>query len=329
MSTPVTDDQRCSVVSARLAEPMPGTAPLARAWLVLEQPGPYGRVALTESHLPAAVGAAVAAAAEGTRTSVLLARTVGRHADEHETTASRRFWFAHSAPGGVRMRSGVLQDSTLLRPELPDLLRDAGQGQLPPWGTKDDSPLLLVCTNARRDRCCAIEGLPLAEGLAAGPHAARVLEANHLGGHRFAPTALLLPSANVFGRLDLAAATEVLDAALEGRVGAMPLLRGRTSAAAPAQAAAIAVRLAEAVDGLDDLDVLRRVGEHVAPVPLSYAGDAGLADLEVRHVDGRSWTVTVRRIESALPDRSESCGKAAVPVASWVADEPVPAAPWA
>lgn len=322
------DADRCSVVSARLGEPMPGTAPLARAWLVLEQPGPYGRVALTESHLPAAVGAALSRAVEGTRTSVLLARTTGRHADDHEATTSRRFWFAHSAPGGVRMRSGVLQDSVLLRPDLPEVLREAGNGQLPPWGTKDDAPLLLVCTNSRRDRCCAIEGLPLAEGLAAGPHAGRVLEVNHLGGHRFAPTAMLLPHGNVFGRLDLGSATEVLDAAADGRIGAMHLLRGRTSAPPAAQSAAIAVRLAESIDGLDDLDVLRRVGEHAAPVPLSFAPEDGVADLEVRHVDGRSWSVRVRRTVAELPDRAESCGKAAVAVASWVAEEPVPGMRW-
>lgn len=322
------DADRCSVVSARLGEPMPGTAPLARAWLVLEQPGPYGRVALTESHLPAAVGEALSRAVEGTRTSVLLARTTGRHADDHEETTSRRFWFAHSAPGGVRMRSGVLQDSVLLRPELPDVLREAGNGQLPPWGMKDDSPLLLVCTNSRRDRCCAIEGLPLAEGLAAGEYAGRVLEVNHLGGHRFAPTAMLLPHGNVFGRLDLASATAVLEAAADGRIGAMHLLRGRTSAAPAAQAAAIAVRLGESIDGLDDLDVLRRVGEHAAPVPLSFAPDDGVADLEVRHVDGRTWSVRVRRTVAELPDRAESCGKAPVPVASWVAEAPVPGMRW-
>jgi hypothetical protein len=118
-------------------------------------------------------------------------------------------------------------------------------------------------------------------------------------------------------------------AAARGRIGAMGLLRGRSSAAAPAQSAAIAVRLGHDVDGLDDLDVLRRVGEHAAPVPLSYVGEDGVADLEVRHVDGRAWTVRVRRVTSALPDRAESCGKAAVPVVSWVAEEPVAAERWA
>jgi len=137
-----------------------------------------------------------------------------------------------------------------------------------------------------------------------------------------------LPHGYVFGRLDLASATEVLDAAGAGRIGAMPLLRGRTSAAPAAQAAAVAVRRAWGIDGLDDLDVLRRVGEHAAPVPLSFAPEDGEAELEVRHVDGRSWTVRVRRTAGVLPDRAESCGKAAVPVASWVAEEPAPGMRW-
>jgi hypothetical protein len=108
----------------------------------------------------------------------------------------------------------------------------------------------------------------------------------------------------------------------------MHLLRGRTSGAPAAQSAAIAVRRAFGIDGLDDLDVLRRVGEVVAPLPLSFAPEDGIADLEVRHVDGRTWTVRVRRTEAELPDRAESCGKAAVPVASWVAEEPVPGMRW-
>ncbi|MGD9957481.1 MAG: hypothetical protein AB7V23_15570, partial [Candidatus Nanopelagicales bacterium] len=154
------------------------------------------------------------------------------------------------------------------------------------------------------------------------------LEVNHLGGHRFAPTAMQLPHGYVYGRLDVAAADDVLDSAAAGRIGAVERLRGRTSAAPAAQAAAIAVRRAFAVDGLDDLDVLRRVGEHAAPLPLSFAPEDGVAELEVRHVDGRTWSVLVRRTSGELPDRAESCGKAAVPVASWVPEEPVPGVPW-
>jgi hypothetical protein len=322
------DEGRCSAVSARLGEPLAGSAPLARAWLVLEQPGPYGRQALTESHLPAEVGAAVSRAAEGTRVTVLLARRPGHHADDRAGGSTRRFWFAHCAAGGTRMRSGVLDDSVLLRPDLPDVLRDASRGQLPPWGARDDAPLLLVCTNSRRDRCCAIEGRPLAAELAQGPHGDRVLEANHLGGHRFAPTALLLPSGFLYGRLDAAAGAQILAEAQEGRLAALDRLRGRSSAAAPAQAAAIAVRREAGAVGVDDVDVLHQVGEHHVPVPLGLAPDADEVRLEVRHVDGRTWDVLVRR-EAVAADRPESCGKAAVPARAWRAVEVAAAAPWA
>jgi len=324
VTPPVSDDERCSAVSARLGEPLAGTAPLARAWLVLEQPGPYGRDALTDSHLPAEIGAALAAACEGTRTTVLLARTVGRHADDG-AGGPRRFWFAHTAPGGVRMRSGTIDDAVLVRPDLPTVLADAAHGQLPPWGVRDDDPLLLVCTNARRDRCCAVEGLPLAEAVSAV--GARVLEVNHLGGHRFAPTALLLPWGYAFGRLTPDAALGIVSAAASGRLGRTDLLRGRTSAALPAQAAAIAVRLREGLDGIDDIDVLRRVGEHAVPIALSFAPADGHAELEVRHRDGRAWQV-VLEMTSPVPDRSESCGKPAVPVRSWLPVSIEPAPTW-
>ena len=50
-------DDRCSVLTSAVGEPLAGTAPRARAWLVLEQPGPDGFAATTESHLPDAVNA--------------------------------------------------------------------------------------------------------------------------------------------------------------------------------------------------------------------------------------------------------------------------------
>ncbi len=322
------DAERCSVLARELAEPLAGSAPRARAWLVLEQPGPYGFSAPTESHLPDRVRAALGGLPKDSGTTVLLARSVGRHADDHAELRRRRFWFAHVAPGGVRMRSGVLDDDDLVRPDLDDVLSAAARGELPPWGTRSVEPLLLICTNARRDICCALAGRPVAEALAQDPgYSGRVLEVSHLGGHRFAATALLLPSGHVFGRLDPASAREVLDAAGVGRLGAPDHHRGRTSLAQPAQAAEHAVRRAMGVDALDVLDALRRVDDHVVPAGLRWAGDDGVADVEVRHSDGRAWQVRVVRTTMA-PRRPESCGKPAVEAHSWVADEPVEAPRW-
>jgi hypothetical protein len=299
---------------------------------VLEQSGPYGFSALTESHLPDEVRVALGALPKDSGTTVVLARRVGRHADQHSSVPRRRFWFAHVAPGGVQMRSGLLDDAELLRPDLIDVLAAASQGQLPPWGVTSDEPLLLVCTNSKRDVCCALEGRPVAESLAADPaYSSRVLEASHLGGHRFAPTALLLPSGHAFGRLDPDSARAVLDAAAVGDLGPLDHHRGRTSLPQPAQSAETAVRAAEGIAALDDLDALRRVGDRVLPAGLRWSGDddsdGSPAEVEVRHRDGRAWHVTVRR-ETLPGPKPESCGKRAVDAHVWVAGPVLPAPAW-
>ena len=90
-------------------------------------------------------------------------------------------------------------------------------------GTPLTDPLLLVCTHGRRDRCCALDGRALAAALAAAeePH---VWECSHLGGHRFAPTALVLPTGYLYGHLDPASAVAARKAAggRRGRAGPLP-----------------------------------------------------------------------------------------------------------
>ena len=58
----------------------------------------------------------------------------------------------------------------------------------------------LVCTNGKRDACCARDGVPVARALAAlRPDEA--WECSHLGGHRFAANVALLPEGLCFGRV--------------------------------------------------------------------------------------------------------------------------------
>jgi hypothetical protein len=214
------------------------------------------------------------------------------------------------------MRSGVVSDAELSRPDLKDILVSASHGELPPWGTKTSEPLLLVCTHAKRDVCCALAGRPLAQALADDPVTAdSVMEVSHLGGHRFAPNVLLLPTGHVYGRIDATAAREVLEGARQGKLLHPELMRGRSSAAHPGQVAAIAVRQSFGVESLDAIDVLRRVGDRYVPFPLRWEGQDGRADLEVRHLDGRAWAVSV--VQSEIGERPESCGKPPVPTVVW------------
>ena len=69
---------------------------------------------------------------------------------------------------------------------------------------------VLVCTHGSRDVCCGSSGTRLAADLnatqggdsAALPDSVRVWSTSHLGGHRFAPTAIVMPSGTCWAYLD-------------------------------------------------------------------------------------------------------------------------------
>lgn len=65
-------------------------------------------------------------------------------------------------------------------------------------------PLLLVCANGKRDRACAKFGLPIyntARQTLNTCHDEQIWQTTHLGGHRFAGTAIALPRGISYGHL--------------------------------------------------------------------------------------------------------------------------------
>ncbi|MGV9990559.1 sucrase ferredoxin [Streptomyces sp. NPDC003374] len=285
----------CSTVSRQLGEPMAATAPAATTWLLLEQPGPWGAKALTASHLDPGVGRALERAAQGTGVRIALIRRPGRHAD-CRTPSMRQVYAAHTVPGGVWLHSATTSDpGQVLGLDFAALGRgdhhtfDAVLDGAPHTG----DPLALVCTNGKRDRCCALLGRPLAAELASsGVHG--VWEVTHLGGHRFSPTVLVLPHGYAYGRAEAHAVKDVLHGAHEGRV-VLDGCRGRTAFERPGQAAELAVRTAADEHRADALTVVRTDGA------------APRWEVTVAHADGRRWRVTVAQ-GASLPPRPESCG---------------------
>lgn len=63
-------------------------------------------------------------------------------------------------------------------------------------------PQVLICTHGRRDRCCGRLGTRLNLDVAGRWADVEVRRCSHLGGHRFAPTAITLPDGRCWGRLD-------------------------------------------------------------------------------------------------------------------------------
>jgi len=283
---------RCSVAAGLLGEPLEGTAPIARRWLAVEHRPTWGRDVGADAG-PVIAGLAVRAAAAGARLALI--RAVGRP----PTDERLRVFLADTTPDRTRLTGLWCTPSDLSTLPLPN----DPDGPLP--GDAVTEPALLVCTHARRDQCCAIEGRALAGRLAEQvPH---VWQCSHLGGHRFSPTAVVLPTGYVYGRLDVDGAVAAVKAAAAGEVETASS-RGRSTWAPAGQVAELAVRELTGERQASALDVAPEHDGHVM----------------VRHADGRSWRVAVER--RTLPDtRPESCGKPDKPVSAVVATEVRPA----
>lgn len=278
----------CSTDSLAAGEPLIASAPQHAAWLCLEQAGPWGRKALTQSRLDPELGARLEQAAGAAGVRPTLIRRPGR-AEAEDTT---RPWLliAHTDPRDPWLLQRRLDDpAQVLEVDLDALA--AGDRSAFPDFAEVTHEVLFVCTNGKRDTCCARLGRPVAEA-AGRARPERTWEITHTSGHRFAPTTVLLPSGHLHGRvLDGAG---LLDAADRDEL-ALGTWRGRTTWAAEAQAAEAAVRRDHDVLGLHDLSV-------------SADGDAWV----VRHRDGRAWRVAVDIVEDG--SRAESCGKDPAPV---------------
>lgn len=162
--------------------------------------------------------------------------------------------------------------------------------------------LFAVCTNGKRDRCCAIVGRGVAVGLHEH-HGEQVVEISHLGGHRYAGTMLVLPWAYAYGFLDLAGASAVVEAAQRGLVHPVGL-RGRADLPPVAQAADV---------------LLRRELGPAAPDAVrirSVTDDDGTAVVDAE-VEGRTVLIRLRRQTGPVVTQTQ-CGPKPFATGQWV-----------
>ena len=237
----------CSALSLALEEPLFATASEAAAWLLVEQTGPWGHSALVESRLDRRVGAELQARTKKLGIKALLVKSPG------DSSGSRRCFLGRSdQPSPYLDEHELERDDDLLALDLEALAR----GERLVGGRPVDGPLYLVCTNSRRDACCARLGRPVARALAEA-RPGRVWECSHLGGHRFAANLVCFPNGLWFGRLTPEEALAVAAEYEAGRIR-LPFLRGNSSLSPAAQAADYFVRREEGLLGVSDL-VLERI----------------------------------------------------------------------
>ncbi|NEA42980.1 sucrase ferredoxin [Streptomyces sp. SID11385] len=292
----------CATASRALGEPLAGTAATARTWLLVEQPGPWGAKALTSSRLDPVLGRRLEEAARGTGVRLGLIRRPGRTAP----TSTRRVFAAHVVPGRGWVHEAEIESAEDAERLLGLDLKELGAGNAASFLDAADglagtpytgAPLVCVCANGKRDRCCALLGRPLAAELhAAGTEG--LWEVTHLGGHRFSPTLLVLPYGYAYGRADAALALAAQRAAASGRV-LLDGCRGRSVWERPEQSAELAVRAETGEERAEALTV-RTLPPGEAPA---------VHRVRVEHRDGRRWTAEVVRTV-AEDARPESCDAA-------------------
>jgi hypothetical protein len=234
------------------------TAPPAQRWLLIEQPGPWGRDALVESRFDQSLAPELARRSRAENVRLLLVR----RPDERLADSGRRWAYADGRPG----REGLWWS---VRATDADLLTAPWDGSV---GQRADRPVFLVCAHGSHDACCALRGRPLARSMPA-PGPADGWECSHLGGDRFAANVVVLPHGFYYGQVPGDGA-ELVRAHERGQV-ALPWLRGQAGVPPAGQAAQRHARSVLGLLGLDDLPV-------TAVRPLSSPG----GDIE-------RWTVTM------------------------------------
>jgi hypothetical protein len=275
----------CSVVSRALDEPLYATASRVRAWVLIEQSGPWGREPLVESRLDPTVGRAIHEHAHATGVRALLIRRPGRG-----VPGPRHVFLAHTG-----RQARWLEELTLEDPgELLDLdWTRLAVGEPPGYGVQVTRPIYLACTNGRHDQCCATWGRPLAQGLVAVA-GTRAWECSHIGGDRFAGNLVCLPEGVYYGRLGPAEVARAVTLHERGQLD-LEHYRGRCCYLPVVQAAEHFLRREQDLTDLDGVVAESRKDAADDVVAVRVAADAGAR-----------WLVRLR-VTPADPDRLLTC----------------------
>ncbi|MGI9324358.1 MAG: sucrase ferredoxin [Pseudomonadales bacterium] len=233
MSTPTSDDRSyCSLQQDQGS--MLGTAEQVDVWLMLEAPGSWPARAVEEGAVATEVAqwlerSAQKLSAQGLRVRPQLIKQPGRKLGEAGAQRTLLIGYAE------RLFQIVMQnDAQLLGLDVGEIVEDV-RANREVQATRVNESHYFVCTNGRRDLCCARFGLPVYRQLQE-QIGSRAWQVNHVGGHRFAPNVLSLPQGVLYGRVQ----PEDVDAFLqqvESGALAFAWLRGRAAYAPQVQAA--------------------------------------------------------------------------------------------
>lgn len=204
--------------------------------------------------------AEVAAAATAQRVRPLL--VTGPVASSEEATTCFYRPRPTAVPGAFRGYEALERVSRPADVAASALALLAGDGE-----ARSDLRDVVICTHGRRDVCCGSLGTMLHRDLrAVVPVDVRLWRSSHQGGHRYAPTALVLPDATSWAFLDVETVLHLLDRDVDV-AGVLGHYRGSVGLASSEQQALEAVAFAErGWAWLDTERAGRRAGDAVTEI---------------------------------------------------------------
>lgn len=224
----------CALDSLEAAEPIFGTASTETTiWFLLEYPESWAYDAVKENNLHPYVQQWL----KEQLTTFTQSRLLFIKKEGMAPRPTRRLYLAITREQDQRLYSFELANYE----ELMDLdvagiiAEDGGYDHY-----LSQETLYLVCTNGKRDKCCAKFGRPLYHALA-NLDDAHVWQATHIGGHRYAPTLGVFPQGIYYGQVQPQEAAALKDA-IDHQQIVLDHYRGRTCYTAVVQAADFYVR---------------------------------------------------------------------------------------
>ncbi|HET6963856.1 MAG TPA: sucrase ferredoxin [Acidimicrobiales bacterium] len=198
---------RCSAWAREVDLSPIGTIGSYRGYLLVETPLPWPRD-VGEIPLLGPLGPRLAAS--GLRLQALVPSSLDAGPEQRRVVL-------HSFGSGDTGFDGYRRNETVAGRSLEEavdrLIALAGGATVDPGRAGSRVTDVLVCTHGRRDVCCGSQGTDLALQLAAAgaPEDVHLWRTSHTGGHRFAPTFIVLPQGTGWAFADTALVGQVLD----------------------------------------------------------------------------------------------------------------------
>lgn len=202
-------------------------------WFLLTYPGPLGERALEGSDLPPAVKAHLEELIEQVPNARILLMGDPRGGPSERLNC---FWVDAREAEATYSRLALDHYEQIMDLDWATM---AG-GEPPAEAVVGRKPFYLVCTNGKRDPCCAQYGIPVLNALR-DLTPASVRGCSHVGGHRFAANVLVFPYAIYYGRVRPGQCAALIEATDRGQI-LMGNYRGRSCYEPAVQAAESALR---------------------------------------------------------------------------------------